>query len=484
MGNGSGRMRAGRLAVALALLVGAALGGRPAPTRAAECANMDAIRVPGAELQVVNCLDDLTTRALVARSAADGYQYTVESGAEGGWAGLHALETVNPSGVPGIQVDGYFPDTSTFNTTHGWDHDAQFVIRLPDDWNGKLVITGAPGVRRQYSNDVQISDWMLAKGYAFASTDKGNSGAFFFRDGQQPGDAIVEWHERVRELTVAAKEVVGQRYGRPPTRTYMTGISNGGYLTRVAIETHPELYDGAVDWEGVYWSPDGPNLLTYLVPAVKYYPVYKEAPEAPEGQAAHDAMIAAGFEPGSEFLWPVHHQIYWDLTLRIYREEVDPEFDGPAEPPIQGPWCTSGETCEADYDYGSRPPAVRDAVARIATTGNIGKPTITIHGTWDTLLPIKHNSDVYAAAVDAAGRAEMHRYYVFEAGNHVDFFYSVNPATNQPDWQGLLRPLLPCYRAAFEALERWVETPERQAPPSGVFPKPVEGDLANTCTIE
>src|SRR3712207_6742910 len=117
MGIGSGRMPAGRRAVVLCLLVGALLGGHPVPTRAAECVNMDAIRVPGAELQVVNCLDDLTTRALVARSAADGYQYTVESSAEGGWASLHALETVNPSGVPGIQVDGYFPDTSTFNST-------------------------------------------------------------------------------------------------------------------------------------------------------------------------------------------------------------------------------------------------------------------------------------------------------------------------------------------------------------------------------
>ncbi len=35
-------------------------------------------------------------------------------------------------GVPGLQVDGYFPDTSTSNTTHGWSHDAQFVIRLPE----------------------------------------------------------------------------------------------------------------------------------------------------------------------------------------------------------------------------------------------------------------------------------------------------------------------------------------------------------------
>ena len=114
------------------------------------------------------------------------------------------------------------------------------MIRLPNDWNGKLVITGAPGVRRQYANDFIIGDWVLARGYAFASTDKGNTGAFFFQDGVAPGDAVAEWHARVRQLTVAAKRVIHQRYRRNPRFTYMTGISNGGYLTRYALENNQE----------------------------------------------------------------------------------------------------------------------------------------------------------------------------------------------------------------------------------------------------
>ena len=43
------------------------------------------------------------------------------------WEGLNASGTVNPTGVPGLQIDGYFPDTSTSNGTHGWNHDSQFV---------------------------------------------------------------------------------------------------------------------------------------------------------------------------------------------------------------------------------------------------------------------------------------------------------------------------------------------------------------------
>src|ERR1700712_1150157 len=79
------------------------------------------------------------------------------------WAGLNAAGTHNPSGVPGLQVDGYFPDTSTFNAENGWNHDAQFVMRFPNKWNGKLVITGAPGIRKQYSTDFVIGDWALAQ---------------------------------------------------------------------------------------------------------------------------------------------------------------------------------------------------------------------------------------------------------------------------------------------------------------------------------
>src|SRR5918997_6362066 len=112
---------------------------------------------------------------------------------------------MNP--IPGIQIDGYFPDSSTTNCSNEEDnfpcHDAQYVIRLPENWNGKLVVTGAPGVRRQYANDFIISDWILDRGYAFASTDKGNGGTSFYNDGATPGDAIAEWHARVTELTIA-----------------------------------------------------------------------------------------------------------------------------------------------------------------------------------------------------------------------------------------------------------------------------------------
>lgn len=404
--------------------------------------------VPGAEHQQAACLSDLTT--------AGGHTDPAD------WAGLTPAGARNPSGIPGIQIDGYFPDTSTTNATHGWNHDSQFVLRLPQRWNGGLVVSGAPGVREQYANDYAIGDWVLAQGYAFAATDKGNVGAAFYRDGRRPGDAIVEWNHRMTQLARAARETVARRYGRPPRRTYAAGLSNGGYLVRWQLENHPELYDGGVDWEGTLWHPDRPSPLTFLPPVLRAYPANRPA-----------EIIAAGFAPGSEFLWDFHYRVYWDLTQRIYREELDPDYDGPAEAGTA--FCAPGTpACDADYDYASRPAAVRAAIGRIALTGRIERPLITLHGTLDALLPITQDSDVYAVMVREQHRDRIFRYYRIEGGNHVDGLYDSYPDR--------LRPMLPCFRTAFTALTGWIER-RRTPAPSATIARPPAGDLANTCAL-
>jgi tannase/feruloyl esterase len=454
-------MRSRTLLATLALTLGATgLATLPGPADAApSCARQSRIDVPGAEVQKTACLDDLTT----AGTVASGHTNVDD------WSGLHATGTRNPSGVPGVQVDGYFPDGSTSNTNNGWNHDSQFVIRLPARWNGKLVVSGAPGTRRQYANDFIISDWVLAKGYAFASTDKGNDGATFYRDGSSPGGSIREWNRRVTQLTRATKQVVAQRYGHAPRRTYMFGISNGGYLTRWQLENHPRMYDGGLDWEGTLFRAAGPNLFTYLPAALRNYPAYA----ATGDQAAHDAMIRAGFAKGSEFLWPYHYAYYWDLTQRIYREELDPTYDGALDAGI--PFCQSGTPgCDADYRYFSRPKAVKDAVRSVQLTGRIGKPLITVHGTLDALLPIRTDSNVYDRLVDRAGRGRKHRYYRIQDGTHVDGLY-----TTYPD---RLRPLLPCARTAFTDLTRWVERGSKP-PRDRFYRRPTSGDLLNTCRL-
>ncbi|MFE3401693.1 3-hydroxybutyrate oligomer hydrolase family protein [Streptomyces anulatus] len=460
-----------RTAVAAAVLTAwtaAPSAAAPLPTEAVRpghCSGVELIRVPGAAHQQADCLQELTTAGTVASGHTDPAD----------WAGLTPKDLATPSGVPGIQIDGYFPDTSTGNTNHGWNHDSQFVIRLPDHWNGGLVVAGSPGVREQYANDRAFGDWALARGYAYAATDKGNTSAAFHRDGTAPGDAIAEWNTRVTQLTRAARRVVARRYHRLPSRTLAMGMSNGGYLVRWQLENHPGLYDGGVDWEGALWRADGPNLLTFLPPALRAYPRY--AAGGADAEDAHRSMTAAGYPAGSEFLWPYHHQYYWDLTQRIYREEIDPDFDGAAE--AGTPFCAPGTpACDADYDYAGRPAEVRDAVSGIALTGRIGKPLISFHGTLDVLLPISRTSDAYARMVRREGRGALHRYYRVEGGTHVDSLVDTFPDR--------LRPLVPCHRSAAAALERWLDDGRR--PPSSRTLELPEGagptELLRRCPLD
>jgi fermentation-respiration switch protein FrsA (DUF1100 family) len=117
---------------------------------------------------------------------------------------------------------------------------------------------------------------------------------------------------------------------------------------------------------------------------------------------------------------------------------------------------------------------VRRAIARVSLSGRIGKPMLTLHGTLDSLLPPAVDSDVYTRMVSAAGRARIHRYYVIEDGNHVDGRYDSYPDR--------LRPILPCYRSAFEAFEGWIE---RGTPPpaSRYVERPATGDVVNECAL-
>jgi hypothetical protein len=448
-----------------------------------DCESRPKPQVPGAVKQDADCLTDLTTRTL------DPVDHTRPDD----WAGLHAVETVNPAGtelIPGIQIDGYFPDDSKTNCYNNEDefpcHDSQFVIRLPEDWNGKLVVTGAPGVRKQYALDFIISDFVLSRGYAFAATDKGNTGQSFYDDGSEPGGSVAEWHRRVEQLTRAAKTTVERRYGKKPEFTYMTGISNGGYLTRYAIENNPELYDGSVDWEGVLWRRNGPNLFTHLPQALRHYPECKTS--APEyDNHACELMRRAGYPKGSEFLWEEHYVTYWDLTQRIYREEFDPQYDG--EQKAGYPFCQEEATpppkCDANYQYKKRPERVKEAVEKVSLTGDIGKPMLTLHGTYDNLLPMRLHSNRYRALIENQGKGNMHRYYKIENGNHVDSYFDRYRQEPEP---GYVRPILPCYWAAFVELEEWVENKGEDPRPPGsrTVPHPTPGGTAadaNNCSI-
>ncbi|MBA3797802.1 MAG: tannase/feruloyl esterase family alpha/beta hydrolase [Geodermatophilaceae bacterium] len=324
-----------------------------------------------------------------------------------------------------------------------------------------------PGIRRQYASDVIISDTVLARGYAYASTDKGNNEPTLYTDGQQPGDVIAEWHSRVTELTIAAKKVLAQNYHRKPRTTYVAGFSVPGYLARWQLENRPDLYDGGTAWSGVLITPER-NMLTVLPTALRNYPTFA----ATGSPAAQQAILDAGIPAGSEPTWAYSYRAFWDPIQRFLREELDPSYDGDTQ--AGHPFCASGSPdCEADYDLSARPPEVRDAISRVSLTGRIGKPLLQIQGTLDTAVT-PADSRHYAAMVANQGRGRMTRLYELEGGSHFEARYSLHA--------DLLRPTLPCFREAVPLLERWTKNDELP-PTSHLVTRDSSVDLLNTCDL-
>ena len=234
--------------------------------------------------------------------------------------------------VPGIQLDARFADDPT--------GEARFLIRLPDDWNGNLVVAGASGTRSEFNGDFAWSDYVVQKGYAYASQNKGvlNLKILSFTSPTPPSDpapcrlnpastiwvhffdddpekAFTQWTQYMIEGAQFARVGVKAAYNHYPTRTYAVGTSNGGYQVRRAVEAAPDLFDGGVDWEGTFIDPNGPNILIDLPPAIKNFPAYVASGFNQTSTAAQN-IIAAGYPPdlvsGTTSLWGLYWAQFWE----------------------------------------------------------------------------------------------------------------------------------------------------------------------------
>src|SRR6266851_7946174 len=67
--------------------------------------------------------------------------------------------------IPGVQLNARIAGDPTGQ--------ARFLLRLPDQWNGRLVVAGASGTRSEFNGDFAWSDYVLQQGYAYVSQNKG-----------------------------------------------------------------------------------------------------------------------------------------------------------------------------------------------------------------------------------------------------------------------------------------------------------------------
>jgi len=343
--------------------------------------------------------------------------------------------------VPGIQLEARIASDTT--------GEGRFLVRLPDDWNGRLVVAGASGTRSEFNGDFAWSDYVVQKGYAYASQNKGvlnlrlstatdplgcrlnpSSTTYVHFYDNDPGQPFTRWAPFMAEGAKLARHAVVARYGAHARHTYAVGTSNGGYQVRRAVEAYPDLFDGGVDWEGTFVSEAAPNLLTDLPPAVLNYPDYVASGFSATGTAAKN-IEAAGYPPdlvtGTTSLWGLYSAQFWEVTFCQWQKRLDPTYD------------TYGAGT-ATYNYVARLSAsdVGENLEAFATTGRIRRPLITVAGTMDALLPINHHARAYARRVHAyqdsgwkkghdEDCAPAYRLYEVQNGNHIETYQEVFP---------------------------------------------------------
>lgn len=384
---------------------------------------------------------------------------------------LHALELVPKGETAGIEITG------TLVVGTGVDERRQeIVFKVPDNWNGKLVVVGAPGTRNEFASDGTIAPWVLKRGYAYISGNKGMT------NGGVDGNATLlkkthptrHWGEMMLDMATWATERLTTVTCKAPEQVYAAGLSNGGYQVRRALEIDharvqngsSRMFAGGLDWSGAYW-PDarvldtnqngavtpaeyaaanhlvGSNEKAALAMKWAYDPMTLSTPagyqQQPKFSAAQAAMIAAGFAPESATIWSAYNTAfdslkaqlpqfkgigYYNFTAYYFRAELlghdlteSAAYScfppNATDPPAFYAWLAQAQ------DGGWTAESVTYALAN-ANTAEFSAPLITVHGDGDGLLGLGSNSTAYEAAVQKYGQADQYRLFVISRGGHVD----------------------------------------------------------------
>ena len=166
--------------------------------------------------------------------------------------------------VPGLQINARIASDS--------QGQARFLLRLPDDWNGRLVVAGAPEPAKRIHERLRLERLRRAEGIRFRLAEQGrclncshlttsadplgcrlNPASTTVRSllRQRPWEAIHPWaavHDRRGNARAHGDQ------GRLRWRAALTRMRSerrtAATRSRRAVELAPTLFDGGVDWEG------------------------------------------------------------------------------------------------------------------------------------------------------------------------------------------------------------------------------------------
>lgn len=137
------------------------------------------------------------------------------------------------------------------STIEGVSFGTGIELRLPQQWNGRLLFQGGGGlngVMNPALGSVTGFESALTRGFAVVSTDSGHRGrsaidSSFAADQQAKLDFA---YQAVARTTQEAKALINRYYNKQPDYSYFMGCSTGGREAMMAAQRLPLEFDGIV----------------------------------------------------------------------------------------------------------------------------------------------------------------------------------------------------------------------------------------------
>ncbi len=221
-------------ALAVTLTLAACDGGSapPAATAAAPtlspadaCAQLSGISIPATAIGLPTSGASITSAELIAEDAADNQNGEF----------CKVLGAIHPAMYTAPDIN--------------------FEVNLPSNWNNKMLQFGGGGFNGNLVTGLgrptlhpADAPTPLASGYVTLGSDSGHQSTIQFDGNFLLNDEAMDnyGHMQIKKTHDVAMQLVQQRYGRAPARSYFLGGSQGGHEGFDAVQRYPEDYDGVV----------------------------------------------------------------------------------------------------------------------------------------------------------------------------------------------------------------------------------------------
>jgi pimeloyl-ACP methyl ester carboxylesterase len=344
-------------------------------------------------------------------------------------------------------------------------------------WNGDLVVfahgyvsptepVGIPENQMTLPGGITLADIANSLGYAFATTSYSTNGL-----------AVLEGVADLVDLV----DIFTTQKGAPD-KVYLIGGSEGGLITTLAVEQHPDVFDGGLAMCGPYgdfgyqinYFGDFRVIFDYFFPGL----IPGSPVDIPDWlMEGWDTYYETTIKPEIED--PANASLV-DQLLSVTNASYDTEDPSTKEATIQALlWYNVFSTDDGIDKLGGQPfdnqarvytgsdddaqlnqgvqrfsadqAALDEIAAHYQTTGHLSVPLVTLHTTGDPLVPYWHAIRYYGKTI-AADNIALHDHFEADRYGHCNFtptevlyaFYRlVDMVNNPPPYQPVKRAFLP-----------------------------------------